>query len=64
MRVYWLDGGLRLEPESNDERARVVLIETAIRALADTQIAEEVQGEGFTSVELDQAALGIANSPR
>jgi hypothetical protein len=63
MRVYWLNCGLRLEPEGENDMAAVIEIERAIRTLAGLRIAPEVQSRG-SSFDLDQAALGSAINVR
>lgn len=63
MRVFWLNGGLRLEPESDGDRETVTPVEKAIRVLSTTRIACETTDGTFSSPEL-QAALGSASNVR
>lgn len=64
MKIYWLNGGLRIEPETEGEFPKVTALETAIRALADARIADPVDAKGFSCVELDHAALGSSIKER
>lgn len=64
MRVLWLNDALRLEPESDHDRERLLALENAIRTLAGMRIADVVPDGSFSSPELDQAALGSASNAR
>jgi hypothetical protein len=64
MRVFWLDGGLRIQPETSDEIEATLQIEKAIRVLSDTRIAKEVQLPSYSDERIVQAAFGSANNDR
>jgi hypothetical protein len=54
MKVYWLDEGLRLVPESSVDRGRIEAIETMLRDLEGVSIHKaETDQPSFTSPELD-----------
>ena len=61
MKVYWLDGGLRLEPETSEDEKRIAAIEAAIRALEGVTIQAPLGETGFSSPELHQIFVGSAS---
>ena len=61
MKVYWLNGGLRLEPETDKDLKRVSAIEAAVRVLEGVEITTNQPKASFSSPELAQTALGSAS---
>jgi hypothetical protein len=64
MKVFWLDGGLKLDPECEQDRRRLSALEPAIRSLSGLVIAEPNEERHYTSPELTQTVVGSASNAR
>lgn len=61
MKVFWLDGGLKINPEGEKDVQRLTTLEAAVRAFDGMVITELEKGDQHSSPELVQTAVGSAS---